>query len=71
MSHSVSNLCNFCAPTEPLTIHTMKPGQDPLVPRTTNCAVLRHINHQAMIHAGDLPEFKDDRLAVEKALGKF
>ena len=44
--------------------------EENLFPSPYVCPVLRVINHAAVIHGGDMEEFVEDRLKVEKALGK-
>ncbi|KAL4216395.1 hypothetical protein ACF0H5_024121 [Mactra antiquata] len=54
--------------SEPVKIYVGDSKTDELLPRTAVCRVLRQINHFAMIHAGDLPGLKEDRLLVENLL---
>ena len=42
---------------------------DVLVPSPNNCPVFRKINHSAVVHGTDIPEFLADRDFVEKVLG--
>ncbi|KAH3867993.1 hypothetical protein DPMN_031129 [Dreissena polymorpha] len=50
-------------------IHVERLEVDPLIPQTGSCRTLRQINHAAMIHGGDIPGIKEDRLLVEELLG--
>lgn len=54
---------------EPVYIHVEDSKKDALLPRTNVCRVLRQINHYAMVHGGDLPGLKEDRIHLEKVLG--
>ena len=57
--------------SEPPIIHVQDSIIDELLPRPAACKVLRQINHAAMIHGGDHPDIKEDRIVLENALGLY
>lgn len=54
----------------PVKVESNDTKDEYLVPSPNICPVFRQINHSAMIHGSDIPEFKEDRALLEDTLGK-
>ncbi|BFZ25678.1 hypothetical protein BsWGS_28717 [Bradybaena similaris] len=58
----------YAEQVSPVKIYITGTKNNILVPDTAGCAVLKKVNHAAMMHSDFIPGFKDDRLAIEKII---
>ncbi|KAH9509675.1 hypothetical protein Btru_044223 [Bulinus truncatus] len=63
-----TELEQFAAENEPVKIFIPNDRYNILVPDTTNCEVLRSVNHSAMLHPDFIPGVKEDKQKLEDYL---
>ena len=56
--------------TGPVTIVTCPPVDEVLFPNDISCQILKDVRKAAMADFDDIPGLKEDRIEVERALGK-
>uniref|UniRef100_A0A2C9KSZ8 Uncharacterized protein n=1 Tax=Biomphalaria glabrata TaxID=6526 RepID=A0A2C9KSZ8_BIOGL len=69
--YTKNQLQQFAERNEPVKIFIPNEHYNILVPDTTNCEVLRKVNHSALLHPDFIPGMKEDRLKVEKHLAQI